>query len=66
MCDDIGVPRYTIHQLRHTVATELFEQGHRLETLQRRLGHADIRTTMGYAEVSDAWVRAELEGGPRR
>lgn len=54
LCDEAGVSRYTIHQLRHTVANELFEQGHRLETVQRRLGHTDIRTTMGYAEVSDA------------
>lgn len=66
LCDEAGVPRYTIHQLRHTVATELLEEGHRIETVQRRLGHLDIRTTMGYAEVSDARLRAELEGGPRR
>jgi site-specific recombinase XerD len=66
LLDDAGAPRYTIHQLRHTTATELLEEGHKIETVQRRLGHKDIRTTMGYAEVSDAMVRAELEGGPRR
>jgi len=66
LLDETGAPRYTIHQLRHTTATELLEQGHKLETVQHRLGHRDIRTTMGYAEVSDAAVRAELEGGPRR
>jgi integrase/recombinase XerD len=66
LCDEAGVSRYTIHQLRHTVATELLEEGHRIETVQRRLGHKDIRTTMGYAEVSDARMRTELEGGPRR
>jgi integrase len=66
LCDEAGVPRYTIHQLRHTVATELLEEGHRIEMVQRRLGHKDIQTTMGYAEVSDARVRAELEGRPRR
>jgi site-specific recombinase XerD len=66
LCDAAGEPRYTIHQLRHTTATELLEAGHTIEIVQRRLGHRDIRTTMGYAEVSDATVRAELEGGPRR
>ncbi|NTU85921.1 MAG: tyrosine-type recombinase/integrase [Chloroflexales bacterium] len=55
-----------MHQPRHTTATELLEEDHKIETVQRRLGHKDIRTTMGYAEVSDAMVRAELEGGPRR
>lgn len=44
----------------------MLEQGHRIETVQRRFGHKDIRAMMGYAEVSDARVRAELEGGPRR
>ncbi|NTU81982.1 MAG: tyrosine-type recombinase/integrase [Chloroflexales bacterium] len=66
LLDAAGAPRYTIQQLRHTTATELLEEGHKIETVQRRLGHKDIRTTMGYAEVSDAMVRAELEGGPRR
>jgi len=66
LCDEAGAPRYTIHQLRHTTATELLEEGHKIETVQRRLGHKDIRTTMGYAEVCDARVRADLEGGPRR
>mgnify|MGYP005849010941 CR=1 FL=1 len=65
LLDEEGRPRYTIHQLRHTTATELLAAGHTVETVQRRLGHKDIRTTMGYAEVSDARVRADLEGGPR-
>jgi len=66
LCEDAGAARYTIHQLRHTTATALLEESHKIETVQRRLGHKDIRTTMGYAEVSDAAVRAELEGGRRR
>jgi site-specific recombinase XerD len=48
------------------VATEVLEEGRRIETVLRRLGHVDMRTPMGYAEVSDARLRAELEGGPRR
>jgi len=66
LLDAEGKPRYTIHQLRHTTATELLEEGHKLEIVQRRLGHRDIRTTMGYAEVNDATVRAELEAGKKR
>jgi site-specific recombinase XerD len=65
LLDEAGRPRYTIHQLRHTAATALLEEGHQVETVQRRLGHIDIRTTMRYAEVPDAAVRAALEGGPR-
>ena len=66
LLDETGAARYTIHQLRHTTATELLEEGHKIGTVQRRRGHKDIRATMGYAEISAAAVRAELEGKPRR
>lgn len=54
--------RYTLHQLRHTRATELIEQGVRLEVVQRVLGHRDPRSTQVYAELSDDLVRATLAG----
>jgi integrase/recombinase XerD len=66
-CVDVGLveksgkPRYTLHQLRHTRATELVEQGQRLEIVQRVLGHRDPRSTQGYAELAEAQVRAALE-----
>jgi hypothetical protein len=34
----------------------------RVEIVQRVLGHRDIRSTLGYAELQDARVRAALEG----
>ncbi|GAA5531236.1 tyrosine-type recombinase/integrase [Herpetosiphon gulosus] len=55
-----GQPQYTIHQLRHTRATELIERGHRLEIVQRILGHRDPRSTQAYAEISDSVVRQAL------
>ncbi len=54
-------PRYTIHQLRHTRGSELLAQGQPIEIIQRVLGHKDIRSTLGYAELSEAQVRAALE-----
>jgi integrase/recombinase XerD len=51
---------YTIHQLRHTRGTELIEQGHRMEIVQRILGHRDPRSTQGYADISDILVRNAL------
>lgn len=47
LLDEHGKPRYTIHQLRHTRATELIEQGYRMEIVQRVLGHRDPRSTQG-------------------
>jgi integrase/recombinase XerD len=56
-----GTPRYTPHQLRHTRGSELLAQGQRVEIVQRVLGHRDIRSTLGYAELQEAQVRAALE-----
>ncbi len=55
-----GSLRYTLHQLRHTRGSELVTQGVRLEIIQRVLGHCDIRSTQGYAELDDLKVREAL------
>jgi integrase/recombinase XerD len=61
LLDATGAPRYTPHQLRHTRGSELIAQGQRVEIVQRVLGHRDIRSTLGYAELQEAHVRAALE-----
>lgn len=48
-----GLRRIRIHDLRHTSATILLEQGVPIRLIQDRLGHADISTTASiYAHVS--------------
>jgi site-specific recombinase XerD len=49
----------TIHQLRHSHATELVRGGVSLATIRKRLGHRSLQTTLLYAEQSDA--RADVE-----
>lgn len=44
---------YTLHQLRHTFATELLNVGMRLEVLQQLLGHSTIEMTRHYARLTD-------------
>lgn len=61
LINEVGKPQYTIHQLRHTRGTDLLAEGQPIEIVQRVLGHRDIRSTLGYAEVSEAQVRAALE-----
>lgn len=61
--DDLGIP-CTAHQLRHTTATWLINQGASAELIQLLLGHEDLRTTMRYARVNDKRVRSLVEQLP--
>lgn len=58
-CDTAGIT-CTIHQLRHSHATELVNDGVSLATIRKRLGHRSIQTTLRYAEQSDATADAEI------
>jgi len=44
---------YTLHQLRHTFASELLNAGMRLEVLQQLLGHSTVEITRHYARLTD-------------
>ena len=45
---ELGLPGETVfHTLRHTHATWLLMHGFDMRTVQERLGHADVRTTLG-------------------
>ena len=65
--DALGIrtPWTTPHALRHTHATELFENGMRDMTLQKRLGNASTESTKIYTRVSDKSVRDDYQAALR-
>ncbi len=64
-CVQVGV-HCTLHQLRHTHATELVNGGVSLATIRKRLGHKRIQTTLRYAEQSDTTADAEVRAWRRQ
>jgi site-specific recombinase XerD len=64
-CTQAGVV-CTLHQLRHTHATELINGGVSLPTIRKRLGHTNLQTTLRYAEQSDGTADAEVRTWRRR
>ena len=54
-CSKHGV-KFTPYQIRHSFATFYLDNGGDLFTLQRQMGHADLKMTKRYTEVSDKLV----------
>ena len=60
--EQAGCADLRIHDLRHSVATWLAEEGHAAQFIQQALGHQSLATTMKYVHASAAGPRQALEG----
>lgn len=45
--------RYSVHSLRHSIATHLLDAGEGIEFVRDHLGHRSIQNTMIYAQITD-------------
>ena len=64
-CSQAGVV-CTLHQLRHSHATELINGGVSLPTIRKRMEHKNLQTTLRYAEQSDETADTEVRAWRRR
>ena len=56
----------TIHQLRHSRASQMVRAGVPLGTVRKLLGHRNIQSTLLYAEMDQATVKRDLLEYQRR
>jgi integrase/recombinase XerD len=54
------VPIHSLHQFRHSCASDLLESGVHLAQVQRILGHCGIATTVRYVHIADPQRRAAM------
>jgi integrase len=53
-CDRAGVPRMTVHDLRHTAASLMVHSGANVRAVSRQLGHKSVAMTLNvYADLFD-------------
>lgn len=45
--------KYSVHSLRHSIATHLLDAGEGIEFVRDHLGHKNIQNTMIYAQITD-------------
>jgi integrase len=53
------------HVLRHTFASHFIMNGGSIVTLQKVLGHTDLKTTMRYAHLAPDYLAQVRELGPK-
>ena len=53
--------RIRFHDLRHTFASHFMMNGGNIYTLQKLLGHSDIKTTMIYAHLDNQFLKEATE-----
>ena len=58
MGKELGLPKIHPHKFRRTMATRAIDKGMPIEQVQKILGHSQIDTTMQYAIVNQANVKA--------
>jgi len=46
-------PKYSVHSLRHSIATHLLDAGEGIEFVRDHLGHTNIHNTMIYAQITN-------------
>ena len=62
---DLNGPGYSVHKLRHTAATLMYQHGHvDIRVLKDILGHENLGTTEIYTHLSNAQMEDAAKANP--
>lgn len=62
---EIGLEDYSVHKLRHTAATLMYQQGHvDIRVLKDILGHENLGTTEIYTHISNSQMAEAAKANP--
>ena len=64
LAQSAGVARVTLHQFRHSCASDLLENGASISEVQTLLGHAALESTMRYTHIADPQRSAAIAKHP--
>ncbi|MBQ4165224.1 MAG: tyrosine-type recombinase/integrase, partial [Oscillospiraceae bacterium] len=59
--DNMGL---SVHKLRHTAATLMYQNGVDVRVLKDVLGHENLNTTQIYTHVSNAQMQSAMQNNP--
>jgi integrase len=62
VCEVLKISDIRLHDLRHTFATWLRQNGVELDVIASQLGHRDLRMTKRYARIAAAQVKQAVSG----
>lgn len=60
----LDVEKFSVHKLRHTAATLMYQHGVDIRSLQELLGHKSISTTEIYTHVNNEQIRDAVNQNP--
>jgi site-specific recombinase XerD len=64
LAERAGIAFHSVHQFRHSCASDLLEAGVALPDVQRILGHRVLQTTLRYTHIADPQRRAAIASHP--
>lgn len=60
----LDTSKYSVHKLRHTAATLMYQSGTDLRVLQEILGHVDLGTTQIYTHIKNDTLKSAFDDNP--